>query len=163
MTNTNTTPAAQTAADVEAALDELRGAIETRDALAPLRRLLADVDEAIRAAALKCRDAGLSERAVATRAEVAQPTLREWLDGRRGAPVPPPALHTQLWAYHQIAAALVTLTLRARSHPDMPDRAPSTRHADPDSMISSAYKELAQATDMLGRTAAAAECHQQSR
>ncbi len=144
-------------ADLDAALDALRAAVETAAALAPLRRLLVDVDEQLRAAARQCRAAGMSERGIAAHAEVSQPTVREWTDGRQSDPLPSPSLAEQLWVLHRIANVLATLTLRATADPDLPDTAPTSGHSDPGRCVRAAHDDLDQVADLLGRAAAATE------
>ncbi|NAS27456.1 hypothetical protein GT755_38040 [Herbidospora sp. NEAU-GS84] len=135
----------------------LRAAAELVDHLAPLRRVITDADEELRAAMLQAADAGLSERAIAAQTGQAQPTVNRQLDGRRGGVTPPPPLHEVLWSYHRIASGLATLVLRLEGRRDLPDRAPSNAHVEPRGRVTQAATELEGVAQVLGHAAAAAE------
>ena len=140
-------------ADLQAAVDRLTRVRDRQQALAPLRNLLQDADEDARAAAVAARDAGMSERAIAARIGVAQPTVHAWLDGRIGAPLPEPTVPVRVWALHHIVTAAASET--ARLIGEQLPHAPSGGHTDPHEAIRHVRKDLTEAGARLGLAAAA--------
>ncbi|MBC9005158.1 helix-turn-helix domain-containing protein [Micromonospora aurantiaca (nom. illeg.)] len=94
------------------ALTRLDRARNLRDALAPLARLITEADEEARAAAIAAAQAGLSERAIAAKFGIAQPTAHSWLDGRTAAPMPAPTIGERAWLLHQTVRAVETIVHR---------------------------------------------------
>lgn len=139
-----------------AATDALRRARDLRDLTEPLRRLAAQNDEDIRAAAQACAAAGLSERVIATLAGAAQPTVHGWLDGRAGAPLTPSSLATEVWALHTVASALHGLVVRLKGR-HLGENAPTSHHARPVDAARRAAEALQAATEALGSLGAAVE------
>jgi hypothetical protein len=137
-----------------AALDSLYRVRELQDATAGLRRFLTQLDEDTRAAAIDAAAADVSERAIAARLGVAQPTVHAWLDERRAAPLPPPSLVAEVRSLHTIATALQGLVMRLEGR-ELAERAPSSRHVTPATAARSAREALATVTNDLGRLAAA--------
>lgn len=137
-----------------AALDRLQAAREQQDALAPLRRVLTDTDEETRAAALAASAAGMSERAIAVRLGVTQPTVHSWLDERRTPPTPPRPVAAQAWTLHHLASALASQVARLRGH-RLSNQAPSSNHVAPTAAVRNAYTHAVEATDELAKLASA--------
>ncbi|WP_038843408.1 helix-turn-helix domain-containing protein [Salinispora arenicola] len=137
-----------------AALDRLQRAREQRDVLAPLGRVLADIDEEARAAALAASAAGLSERAIAARLGVTQPTVHSWLDERRTPPTPPRPVAAQAWTLHHLASALASQVARLRGY-RLTDSAPSSAHIAPTVAVRKAYTSGREVADSLAGLAGA--------
>lgn len=152
-TSDHPTTAGEPADALQTAVDRLTRVRDRQQALAPLRNLLADADEDARAAVVAAKDAGMSERAIAARVGVAQPTVHAWLDGRAGAPLPEPSLPVRVWALHHIvtAAASETARLTGEQLPHSPTRS----HADPHEVIRLVRKDLTESGARLGMAAAA--------
>jgi hypothetical protein len=142
-----------TAAGMDGALDRLTRVRDRQQALLPLRILLQDADEEARAAAIAAAEAGLSERAIAARLGVAQPTVHSWLDGRSGTPLPGPALATRTWALHHIVSATASETARLIGE-RLPD-APSTGHGSPHTLVRKCRTQLEDVSSWLATSAAA--------
>jgi hypothetical protein len=141
-------------AGVAAAADNLRRVRDLRDVVEPLRRLVAQVDEDTRAAAQDGAAAGLTERVIATLAGASQPTVHGRLDERRGAPLPPSSLSTEVWTLHTVTAALRGLVARLEGR-QLPEAAPTSSHVRPAETARRAREALAEATDCLARLGAA--------
>ncbi|MFY1599532.1 helix-turn-helix domain-containing protein [Micromonospora sp. WMMD737] len=139
---------------VAAAVERLQAASAQREALAPLRRAISDVDEEARTAALAASAAGLSERAIAAQLGVTQPTVHSWLDERRSAPVPARTVAAQAWTLHHLATALASQVARLRGH-ELPGQAPGSQHVAPSSAASTAYKGAVDVAGTLANLAAA--------
>jgi hypothetical protein len=151
---------APTAPEVDARLiaaaQRLRTCVEIADSLAPMRRLLVDVDEEVRAAMLEAAEVGMSERAIAAQTGMAQPTVNRNLDGRRGNVAPVSPLHERMWSFHRMASALATLTARLRGQP-LATMAPTPHHREPSYCVAQAQKDLLSAASALEGAAAATE------
>lgn len=147
--DTATTPAP----DMDTALDRLTRVRDRQQALLPLRNLLQDADEEARAAAIVAAAAGLSERAIAARLGVTQPTVHSWLDGRTGTPLPAPSLSTRTWALHHIVSATASETARLIGE-QLPD-APSGSHGSPHNLIRKSRSQLEEVSSLLATSAAA--------
>lgn len=139
---------------LSAAADSLRRTRDLQDAVAPLRRFLAQLDEDARAAALDAAAAGLTERTIAVQLGVTQPTVHGWLDERRSAPLPPPSAATDAWALHTMASAVASMAHRLVGRSLSPT-APSTGHVTPSDAARRARDELQAAADRLGRLGSA--------
>lgn len=139
---------------LEAATAALRDARVQSDALAPCRRILLDVDTAVRSAARAAVEAGLSERFVADQLGVSQPTVHGWCDGRSASPPPVTQAGPLTWTLHYLASAAASQTLRAMGEVGFPGP-PSNNHIDPRSNMREAYDLFAKAADLLGRSAMA--------
>lgn len=142
-----------TSTDLDTAVDRLARARARRHALAPLRHLITDADQDARAAAIAAADAGMTERAIAARLDVAQPTIHTWLDGRATTPVPGPSTATTAWALHHIATALASEVARLRA--DRLPGAPSSRHTSPADSAGRVHGAIVDAATLLGGIAAA--------
>ncbi len=153
MTSTDENMTASDGAPVQAAADRLARVRDRQQGLLPLRSLLQDADEDARAAAIAAAAAGLSERAIAARLGVAQPTVHSWLDGRTGAPLPEPSVAARVWALHHIVSATTSETARLIGEP-LPD-APSGGHTSPREVIRSVRTALDEAGTRLSLAAAA--------
>jgi hypothetical protein len=140
-------------AGLQAAADRLARVRDRQQALLPLRNLLADADEDARAAAIAANAAGLSERAIAARLGVAQPTVHSWLDGRTGAPLPEPSVAVRVWALHHIVSATTSEAARLIGEP-LPT-APSSSHTSPTDGIRKVRLDLDETSSRLGLIAAA--------
>lgn len=140
-------------AAMRAAVDRLAAARDRRQALAPLRNLLADADEDTRAAAAAAAEAGLSERGIAARLNVAQPTIHAWLDGRATTPIPGPTTATTAWSLHYIVSAAASEVARLRSN-RLPS-APTPNHTSPRENLGRLQKMLSDAAHILSGIAAA--------
>lgn len=138
---------------LQTAVDRLTRVRDRQQALAALRNLLADADEDARAAAIAAKDAGMSERAIAARIGVAQPTVHTWLDGRAGAPLPEPSLPVRVWALHHIVTAAASETTRLIG--ERLPHAPTGSHTDPHEAIRLVHKDLINSGARLGQAAAA--------
>jgi hypothetical protein len=154
-------PGGDAAGDLQAAVDRLTRVRDRQQALAPLRNLLTDADEDARAAAIAARDAGLSERTIAARIGVAQPTVHAWLDGRAGAPLAEPSLPVRVWALHHIVTAAASETARLIGE-QLPE-APSRSHTSPHDAIRTAATNLDETSTRLAGAAAALDFHARSR
>jgi hypothetical protein len=144
---------ASDSAGLQAAADRLARVRDRQQALLPLRNLLQDADEDARAAAIAANAAGLSERAIAARLGVAQPTVHSWLDGRTGAPLPEPSVAVRVWALHHIVAATASETVRLTGEALID--APSSGHHSPREAIRRAGKNLDETSTLLAHAAAA--------
>lgn len=143
----------ETDAALQTAVDRLTRVRDRQQALAPLRNLLTDADEDARAASIAAKEAGLSERAIAARLGVTQPTVHAWLDGRAGTPLPQPSLPVRVWALHHIVTAAASETARLTGE-QLP-HAPTGGHTDPYEAIRTARKDLDATGSRLGLAAAA--------
>jgi hypothetical protein len=142
------------------ALDRLTRVRDLQDATAPLRRLLSQLDEDARAAAVHAERAGLTERMIAERLGVSQPTVHGWLDARRGEPLPAPSLAASVWSLHAIATALQGLVARLQGR-RLSEAPPSPRHATPADVARSAREALEEAAESLARLGAALDYEQE--
>ena len=139
--------------NLEAALDRLTRVRDRQQALLPLRNLLQDADEEARAAAIAAAEADMSERAIAARLGVTQPTVHSWLDGRAGTPLPAPGLATRTWALHHIVSATASETARLIGE-ELPE-APSSSHSSPHGLIRKSRSLLEDVSSWLASSAAA--------
>jgi hypothetical protein len=130
-----------------------------QDATAPLRRLLGQIDEDARAAAVHAERAGLTERMIAERLGVSQPTVHGWLDARRGEPLPAPSMAAGVWSLHAIATALQGLVARLQGR-RLSEAPPSPHHATPADAARSAREGLEEAAESLARLGAALDYEQ---
>lgn len=160
MTDTLDTPDIDTHA-VQAAVTRLRQARQMQLALEPVRHLLADIDEQLREALAAGEAIGMSQRVLAAQSGLAQPTVKALLDGRKGPITPPPSTAEHMWALHQSTTALDTLTRRLLGQ-NLPDRAPTQRHATPHRAITHATENLDVAAKSLAAAAAAMEMSQRT-
>lgn len=136
------------------AIDRLTRVRDLQDATAALRRTLGQLDEDARTAAVYAERAGLTERMIADRLGVSQPTVHGWLDARRGEPTPAPALATEVWQLHGIAAALQGLVGRLEGR-RLPENAPTSHHVRPVDAARSARKGTEETTKWLSGLGAA--------
>ena len=141
-------------AAINDAVDRLTRVRDLQNATAPLRRLLSQLDEDARAAAGYAERAGLTERMIADRLGVSQPTVHGWLDARRGEPLPAPSLAASVWSLHAIATALQGMGARLEGR-HLSEAPPSTRHATPVDAAQAARKAMDEATVSLARLGAA--------
>ncbi len=141
-------------AAINEAVDRLTRIRDLQDATAPLRRLLSQLDEDARAAAVYAERAGLTERMIAERLGVSQPTVHGWLDARRGEPLPAPSLAASVWSLHAIAAALQGLVARLQGR-HLSEAPPSPHQATPMDAARTARQAMDEATDSLARLGAA--------
>jgi hypothetical protein len=136
------------------AVDRLTRVRDLQNATAPLRRLLSQLDEDARAAAVHAERVGLTERMIAERLGVSQPTVHGWLDARRGEPLPAPSLAASVWSLHAIATALQGLVARLQGR-HLSEAPPSPHHATPVDAARSAHKAMDEATGSLAQLGAA--------
>jgi predicted transcriptional regulator len=136
------------------AVDRLTRVRDLQNATAPLRRLLSQLDEDARAAAVHAERAGLTERMIAERLGVSQPTVHGWLDARRGEPLPAPSLAASVWSLHAIASALQGLVARLQGR-HLSEAPPSPHHATPVDVARSAHEAMDEASKSLAQLGAA--------
>lgn len=136
------------------AIDRLVRVRDLQDATASVRRALGQLDEDARGAAVYAERAGLTERMIADRLGVSQPTVHGWLDARRGEPTPAPGLATEVWQLHGIATALRGLLARVEGR-HLPETPPSSHHSAPVSAARNARKGAEEAERWLANLGAA--------
>lgn len=141
-------------AAINEAIDRLTRIRDLKDATASLRRLLSQLDEDARAAAVHAEQAGLTERMIAERLGVSQPTVHGWLDARRGEPLPAPSLAASVWSLHAIATALQGLVARLQGR-HLSEAPPSPHHGTPMDAARTARQAMDQAADSLAKLGAA--------
>jgi predicted transcriptional regulator len=136
------------------AIDRLTRVRDLQDATAPLRRTLGQLDEDARGAAVYAERAGLTERTIADRLGVSQPTVHGWLDARRSEPLPAPSLSSEVWSLHAIAAALQGLVGRLEGR-RLAENAPTSHHVRPVDAARNARKGAEEVTRWLSGLGAA--------
>lgn len=159
MTTDATSATDEATSAIAAAADTLRQFRDLRDAVEPVRRLIAQMDEDIRAAAQAAATAGLSERMIATLAGASQPSVHGWLDERRGAPLPPASLAADVWALHTIASALTCLIRRLEGR-HLPELAPTPYHCRPVDAARRSRESMKEVVNALGSLGAALDYDQ---
>lgn len=138
------------------ALARLRAARDMRDALAPLHRILQDVDEEVRAAAVSAANANLSQHTIADQLDVAQPTVKSWLDGRARTPLPAPSVAQRMWILHLVTQAVSSILARLQGE-CMPTGAPSSYHVEIRPTLRRATESVNEGAAALSRVVAALE------
>jgi sugar phosphate isomerase/epimerase len=141
-------------AAINEAVDRLSRVRDLQNATAPLRRLLSQLDEDARAAAVHAERAGLTERMIAERLGVTQPTVHGWLDARRGEPLPAPSLASSVWSLHAIATALQALVARLEGR-HLSEAPPSPHHGTPVDAARTAHEAMDEAAESLAKLGAA--------
>ncbi|MEU3455647.1 helix-turn-helix domain-containing protein [Micromonospora sp. NPDC006766] len=151
MTDTQTTDTTQ----LVEALARLDRARNLRDALTALTRLITEADEEARAAAIAAAQAGMTERAIAAKFGVSQPTVHSWLDGRTAAPLPAPTIGDRAWLLHQTTRAVETIVHRLDGEHLPP--APHSGATSARTRLAAARKALGEAAWALGEAGSTLE------